>query len=180
MRCRLWGCPWLERLLEQILVVVASTPSGEVLYNSQLDAVEDWSGAGFHIKQPLNVGQPTVSQVVSSLSNQSCPPPSGALVQEWQTGKHVQHSAVMWEWGGRRVVTPPCPPPSRLRGGGTPEEFSFPPDADPCGLSIASQVGGVSPPLSKAVWSPCWWSWLCLATTTTVILPNPHGHHWLQ
>lgn len=37
-----------------------------------LFAVEDWSGAGFHIKQPLNVGQPTVSQVVSSPDNQSC------------------------------------------------------------------------------------------------------------
>lgn len=37
-----------------------------------LCAIEDWSGAGFHIKQPLNVGQPTVSQVVSSPNNQSC------------------------------------------------------------------------------------------------------------
>lgn len=37
-----------------------------------LCAIEDWSGAGFHIKQSLNVGQPTVSQVVSSPNNQSC------------------------------------------------------------------------------------------------------------
>ena len=29
-----------------------------------LCAIEDRSGAGFHTKQPLNVGQPTVSQVV--------------------------------------------------------------------------------------------------------------------
>ena len=37
-----------------------------------LSAVEDWSGAGFHTKQPLNVGQSIVSQVVHSLNNQSC------------------------------------------------------------------------------------------------------------
>ena len=29
-----------------------------------LCAIEDRSGAGFHTKQPLNVGQPFVSQVV--------------------------------------------------------------------------------------------------------------------
>ena len=29
-----------------------------------LCAIEDRSGAGFHTKQPLNVGQPIVSQVV--------------------------------------------------------------------------------------------------------------------
>lgn len=41
-----------------------------------LCAIEDWSGAGFHTKQPLNVGQPTVSQVVSSPNNQSCRDPT--------------------------------------------------------------------------------------------------------
>lgn len=41
-----------------------------------LCAIEDWSGAGFHTKQPLNVGQPTVSQVVSSPNNQSCLDPT--------------------------------------------------------------------------------------------------------
>lgn len=41
-----------------------------------LCAIEDWSGAGFHTKQPLNVGQPIVSQVVSSPNNQSCLDPS--------------------------------------------------------------------------------------------------------
>jgi len=92
-----------------------------------LCAVEDWSGAGFHIKQALNVGQPTVSQVVSSLDNQSCLPEQGA--QEWQTGKQEQHSAVMCGRGGSERWRHPRPSPSKLRGSGTPEELSFPPDA---------------------------------------------------
>lgn len=71
-----WDRSRLECLLAQILVVVASTPSSEE-WNTPLCAVEDWSGAGFHTKQPLNVGQPTVSQVVSSPNNQSCLDPSG-------------------------------------------------------------------------------------------------------
>jgi len=40
------GQPWLECLLVQILVVVASTLSGEA--EALLCVVEDWSGAGFH------------------------------------------------------------------------------------------------------------------------------------
>lgn len=55
--------------------------------------------------------------------------------------------------GGDTRVTP-C----RLRGSEAPGEFSFPPDADSCGLSIACHHGGVRPALSKAVRSPCWWS----------------------
>ena len=42
-------------LLVQILVAVASRAD---------TLVEDWSGAGFRTKQPLNAGQATVSQVV--------------------------------------------------------------------------------------------------------------------
>lgn len=56
----------------QILVAVASTPSGKELEQPTLGAIEDWSGAGFRTKQPLNAGQPTVSQVVKALNNQSC------------------------------------------------------------------------------------------------------------
>lgn len=95
-------------------------------------------GAGFHTQQPLNVGQPTVSQVVSSRSSQSrldpspepprsddggddddhdaplderaatavgrCPSVRPSVSRsrrprcpgrDWQTGKRVQHSAVM-------------------------------------------------------------------------------------
>lgn len=48
--------------------------------HNPLCAIEDWSGAGFHTKQPLNVGQPTVSQVVSSPNNQSCLDPSPVVV----------------------------------------------------------------------------------------------------
>ena len=33
--------------------------------NTPLCVVEDWSGAGFRIKQPLNAGQPIVRQVVN-------------------------------------------------------------------------------------------------------------------
>ena len=42
--------PLLERRPAQILVAVASTPSGEERPNitAPLCAVEDWSGAGFH------------------------------------------------------------------------------------------------------------------------------------
>lgn len=51
------------------MVVVANTPSGaeqipQKAENTLLVAVEDRSGAGFRIKQPLNAGQPVVSQVV--------------------------------------------------------------------------------------------------------------------
>jgi len=100
-------------------------------------AVEDWSGAGFHTKQSLNVGQTTVSQVVSSQmstkaakeSHPQAPPPGSSpgfpglmplcgwcvgcvynqvLLclewQAWQTGKHVQHSAVV-RLGCLRTVT---------------------------------------------------------------------------
>ena len=36
-----------------------------VAINTPLCVVEDWSGAGFRIKQPLNAGQPIVRQVVN-------------------------------------------------------------------------------------------------------------------
>lgn len=65
-----------------------------------LCAIEDWSGAGFHTKQPLNVGQPTVSQVVSSPNNQSCLDPTPLLgasapapgVCLWPNGKSANQS----------------------------------------------------------------------------------------
>lgn len=174
------GCPWLECLLEQILVVVANTPLGEMQSIPLLRAVEDWSGAGFRTKQPLNAGQPAVSQVVnapnttkaalplgqktvcgggdsplpSGLSLEAMrrrrahratcaetfaeqrktqwavlPGPSCGLGQEWQTGKQVQHSAVMGS-GMLWVATPSVAGASGLRGSGPPEEFSFPPDVD--------------------------------------------------
>ena len=57
------------------------------------------------------------------------PGPSCGLGQEWQTGKQVQHSAVMG-LGMLWVATPSVAGASRLRGSGPPEEFSFPPDVD--------------------------------------------------
>lgn len=67
-----WGCPPPEWPPAQILVAVASTHLGEELEQPMLRAIEDWSGAGFRTKQPLNAGQPTVSQVVKAPNNQSC------------------------------------------------------------------------------------------------------------
>lgn len=64
---------------------------------------------------------------------------------EWQTGKHVQHSAVMgleqrlMAGDGRLMAV------SRLRGSAPLKEFSFPPDAGSCGLSICMTDGGVLP-----------------------------------
>lgn len=48
--------------------------------------IEDWSGAGFHTKQPLNVGQPAVSQVVSSRNNQSCREGEGQTLSTLRAG----------------------------------------------------------------------------------------------
>ena len=50
---------------------------------------------------------------------------------------------------------------SRLWGSAPPVEFSFPPDAGSCGLSISSQGGGVGPPPSKAVYPRHWWHMCC-------------------
>ena len=174
-------------------------------------AIEDWSGAGFHTKQPLNVGQPTVSQVVSSPNNQSCldpsgltlclhservqdarcgdggvgapqsaPPPSNPplptmsllllqlCLREWatQAGMANRKASATFCCDGLEVLVRDGDitqaRPSRPRDSGSPEEFSFPPDADSCGLSIGMTDGGVSPPLSKAVWSPHRWTRLFL------------------
>jgi len=64
---------------------------------------------------------------------------------EWQTGKHVQHSAVMGleqrlMGGDARLMAV-----SRLWGSAPLKEFSFPPDAGSCGLSIGMTDGGVLP-----------------------------------
>lgn len=148
-------------------------------------AIEDWSGAGFHTKQPLNVGQPVVSQVVSSPNNQSCldplpwipvaaecgrcvsvrascdhchhpterelrgawhtPSPKAAplsLLSVWskgavgRNGKQASASKILlswargllWRWRHLQGS------PSRRRASESPVEFSFPPDADSCGL----------------------------------------------
>lgn len=126
-----------------------------------LCAIEDWSGAGFHTKQPLNVGQPTVSQVVSSPNNQSCLDPNSSLgqasipkgsaerVRPWtsargrvgasgRNGKQASASKILLSWArgplGRRRR--PQGSPSRRRTSESPVEFSFPPDADSRGLSI--------------------------------------------
>lgn len=209
-------------------------------------AVEDWSGAGFRTQQPLNAGQPTVSQVVSAPHSQGCRPPERTKREEKAKQQHTkrQHRAAAestntttmsqrmqrereseralcvcvcacvrcggadaacravagpfppfpLSWVGRRsgeqasqcnirlswgqgallfplpffllAATPQNavdlsfseknPSPSRLRGGGAPEELSFPPDADPCGLPMSCQGGGVRPPLSRAARPPCW------------------------
>ena len=103
-------------------IICQRNPNGECR-KTPLCAVEDWSGAGFHTKQPLNVGQPAVSQVVSSPNNQGCP-----RGNEWQTGKQVQHSAVVGLGrcpGGNTQASRPSKP----RGSEAPEELSFPPDA---------------------------------------------------
>lgn len=154
-----------------------------------LCAIEDWSGAGFHTKQPLNVGQPIVSQVVSSPNNQSCLDPSAGLSTRskggcvclipnpllgeatphsereshpteranpqrrahpvsaqvecvWsegavgRNGKQASASKILlswarghlWRWRHLQGS------PSRHRTSESPVEFSFPPDADSCGL----------------------------------------------
>ena len=80
------GCPWLECLLEQILVVVANTPLGEMQSIPLLCAVEDWSGAGFRTKQPLNAGQPAVSQVVNAPNTTKAALPLGQRC-EWGAGR---------------------------------------------------------------------------------------------
>jgi len=128
--------------------------------------VEDWSGAGFRTKQSLNAGQTAVSQVASSRHNQSCQPahpPStstvGVAIWIWQTGKHVQHSAAVgWE---RRLSTLCCisllkgqfeagdrlqgVDASRLKGSGSPMEFSFPSNAKgPCRPLIDATSGGAT------------------------------------
>ena len=119
-------------------------------HNTLLGAVEDRSGASFHIKQPLNVGQPTVSQVVIHQTDKA------AAMQKWQTGKHgVQHSAVMgleYSSDGNVCVTVAV---SRHWGSAPPEELSFPPDEGSCGLLIACHDGGVCPPPSKAAPHAC-------------------------
>lgn len=56
---------------------------------------------------------------------------------------------------GVLMVVTPLTGASRLRGSAPPEEFSFPPDAGSCGLSIAFHGGGISPPHSKAACSLC-------------------------
>jgi len=187
------GQPRPECLLAQILVVVASTPSGEergpggrgvTRPPPALCAVEDWSGAGFHIKQSLNVGQPTVSQVVTSPRNQGRhggvppafgPPPSrgttGAraglpAVREWQTGKHGQPSAVMGLeqtfLGGDAQRTVDRQQGHRPGGAAHPPGSSrFLLMAGSCGLSIGMTNGGVRPPPSKAARPPRWWSPFC-------------------
>ena len=125
-----------------------------------LCAIEDWSGAGFHTKQPLNVGQPTVSQVVSSPNNQSCLDPSGLTpllcLREWATraGMANRKASATFCCDGLEVLVRDGDitqaRPSRPRDSGSPEEFSFPPDADSCGLFLDYDELGVH------ALKPCW------------------------
>ena len=95
-------------------------------------AIEDWSGAGFHTKQPLNVGQPTVSQVVSSPNNQSCLDPSLQPLDSAQP--HGDGSVcVLWEVPATT---------SRVRG---------PPSQSTRTLSLKSLWGDLSGP--KEQWA---------------------------
>jgi len=120
-------------------------------HNTLLGAVEDRSGASFHIKQSLNVGQPIVSQVVIHQTDKA------AAMQKWQTGKHgVQHSAVMGlEYSSDGNIPVFTEAVSRHWGSAPPEELSFPPDAGSCGLLISCHDGGVCPPPSKAAPHAC-------------------------
>jgi len=86
-----WGCPRLERLLEQILVVVASTPSGEGRHNP---AVCGWGleWSRFPHQTAVECGSTDREPSGKFTGQPKLPPQKGA--QEWQTGKQVQHSAV--------------------------------------------------------------------------------------
>ncbi len=72
-----------------------------------------------------------------------------------RNGKQASASKILLSWA-RGFLAAATPPTStrRHRTSESPVEFSFPPDADSCGLSIGMTDGGVCPSLSKAVWSP--------------------------
>ena len=69
-----------------------NTPPVFVCLFSPPRAVEDWSGAGFRTQQPLNAGQPTVSQVVSAPHSQGCQRPTQKKIEEATPHKAKPHN----------------------------------------------------------------------------------------
>ena len=135
-----------------------------------------WGPTGRSVRlcgHPPNPNQP----VTPSPSHH--PPPRPCLDrpwQEWQTGKQSQHSAAVGQECNPKGGDAPGPTrASGLRGGAPPGEFSFPPDAGSCGLSIGMTDGGVRPPPSKAA-RPWRWRWrrqlLCNTTMRSLSLAD--------
>lgn len=155
----------LECLSAQILVVVASTPSGEE-WKQKHAAVCGGGlelGAGFHTKQPLNVGQPTVSQVVSSRSSQSrldpppAPPPvtqghdddgtGGIRSDRTQTPTRVvRATAPSTSSPSKRRKGEPGPRPAMGDTGAPPEQQPRAECRNPGPVRSVGQVGPKAPP----------------------------------
>lgn len=117
-----------------------------------------WGGSTGRSARPRGHPQPTHPPTRGPLA----PPRHPCLDrpwQEWQTGKQSQHSAAVGQECNPKGGDAPGPTrASGLRGGAPPGEFSFPPDAGSCGLSIGMTDGGVRPPPSKAA-RPWRWRW---------------------